>query len=109
MESFRFTTEAIRALPVPAKRQRLADTGQPGLVVALMPGGSRTFYLYVWRRGRQRWNRRGDRGRGRSSGRRLDRVLGARLRGLWQGLPRGAPGLLNMLPSPRAGQVRDLW
>jgi integrase len=60
MESFRFTTAAIRALPLPTKRTRYGDTGQPGLVVALMPGGSRTFYLYVWRHGKQHEPRIGD-------------------------------------------------
>lgn len=53
MHSLRFTLAAIRDLPILAKRTRYADTGQPGLVVAVMPGGSRTYYLYVWRHGKQ--------------------------------------------------------
>lgn len=52
MESFRFTKEAIKALPLPARRTRYADTKQPGLIAAVTPGGSRVYYVFKRSRGK---------------------------------------------------------
>lgn len=60
METLRFSKEAILALPIPARRTRYADAKQPGLIVAINPGGSRVYYVFKRSRGKLYEERVGD-------------------------------------------------